>query len=190
MSDANIIHVLDSYVKNALAKGSKFVFVTSAGVTFTYSDLQRYFRLNFAGLNPTDFRKLKATETLLGALRSEQASLYARLKAFAGQAVGDLKARIVAEIVDTMNRAIAMAQQALSHDDAATTIRSYINPEIIFKFLATGRVDDTLREAILDGHQMLAFDPSVFMQQAMAKGASIRTATLRDLMEQLESELN
>lgn len=190
LSDAVIIKVLDHYVKNALTKGSKFVFVTEAGVTFTYSDLQRYFRLNFAGLNPTDFRKLKATETLLGALRSEQASLYARIKAFAGQAVGDLKARIVAEIVDTMNRAIAMAQQALSHDDAATTIRSYINPEIIFKFLATGRVDDTLREAILDGHQMLAFDPSVFMQQAMAKGASIRTSTLRDLMEQLESELN
>lgn len=189
LADADIIKVLDSYVKNALTKGSKFVFVTADGVTFTYADLQRYFRLNFAGLNPTDFRKLKATETLLGALRSEQASLYTRIKAFAGQAVDDLKGRIVAEIVDTMNRAIALAQQALSHEDAATTIRSYINPEIIFKFLATGRVDDTLREAILDGHQRLAFDPTVFLQQAMAKGASMRTATLRDLMEELELEL-
>jgi hypothetical protein len=190
LSDTTIIKVLDHYVKNALTKGSKFVFVTEAGVTFTYTDLQRYFRLNFAGLNPTDFRKLKATETLLGALRSEQASLYTRIKAFAGAAVTDLRERIVNEIVATMNRAIEKAQQALSHDDAATTIRSYINPEIIFKFLANGRVDDTLREAILDGHQRLAFDPAVFMQQAMAKGASIRTATLRDLLEQLESEMS
>jgi len=197
ISDGAIITALDDYVKKALTSGSKFLFVTKAGVAFSYSDLQRYFRENFGELAPTDFRKLKATEAVLGALRDEQAALYARIRAFAKGAKGDLKDRIVAEIVTTFEAAIAKSQQALSHDSAKTTVKAYINPEIILRFLATGRVDDSLEAAILGGESKLAFDPKVFVDAAMAKqGSSVvrafgrKTAVaLGDLLVELRSVL-
>ncbi len=185
LSDTEIIKVLDTYVKQALTKGTKYVFVTAAGDRFTYSDLQRYFRENLAGLAPTDFRKLKATEEVLHAIHEEQEALYARIRAFAKKAKGDLKERVVAAIVETLNTAIAKAQEALSHENANTTRRSYINPEIIFRFLSTGQVEDTLSAAILTGKSTLGFDPQVFVDRAMA-----RTASDGDFLSALTNLLN
>ena len=198
IADANIIKMLQAYVDQALKKGTKFIFVTKKGVRFAYSDLQRYFRDNFAGLIPTDFRKLKATETVLAALRNEQAALYTRIRGFAKTAKGDLKDKIVEAIVEAFERAIAKSQKALSHDKAITTVKQYINPEIILRFLSTGRVEDSLEAAILSGKSKLAFDPQVFVDAAQGKTASAtwttaggRTvrASLGDLLLELRTEL-
>jgi hypothetical protein len=198
IADANIIKMLQAYVDQALKKGTKFIFVTKKGVRFAYSDLQRYFRDNFAGLIPTDFRKLKATETVLAALRNEQAALYGRIRGFAKTAKGDLKEKIVEAIVEAFERAIAKSQKALSHDKATTTVKQYINPEIILRFLSTGRVEDSLEAAILSGKSKLSFDPQVFVDAAQGKTASAtwttaggRTvrASLGDLLLELRTEL-
>ncbi len=193
LADAAIIKVLKDYVDKALSSGSKFVFVTAKGDRFSYSDLQRYFRENFGDLTPTDFRKLKATETVLAALRNEQAALYDRIRGFASTAKDDLKDRIVEAIVDAFEAAIAKSQAALSHDSATTTVRSYINPEIILRFLSTGRVDDTLKTAILSGKTALRFDPQVFVDAATpprtAFDSSGRVASLGDLLVELRSDL-
>jgi len=196
ISDGAIIKALDDYVKKALKSGSKFVFVTKKGVQFTYSDLQRYFRENFGELAPTDFRKLKATETVLAALRNEQASLYARIRGYAGDAAEGLRDRIVAAVVDTFEAAIGKSQAALSHDSAKTTVRAYINPEVILRFLSMGRVDGDLKSAVLGGKTKLQFDPQVFLAAAMGKTASMmftatgRTAlALGDLLLELRSDL-
>ena len=187
LSDAIIIKALDNYVQQALKSGSKYVFVMANGTRFTYTDLLRYFREHFSGLAPTDFRKLKATEEVLHAIHAEQENLYARIRSFAKKAKGDLKERVVAAIVETLDTAITKAQEALSHENASTTRRSYINPEIIFKFLSTGRVDSTLEAAILDGRPSLGFDPQVFVDRAMARTAAGKT-TLRDLLRELEED--
>jgi len=191
LSDGDIIKVLNDYVQKAVTQGSKFVFVTKAGVPFTYTDLQRYFRESFGELAPTDFRKLKATETVLAALRDEQASLYTRIKNFAKTAKGDLKTRIIEAIKDTFEAAITKAQGALSHDNAKTTVQAYIHPEIILRFLSTGRVDDSLESAILGGETKLAFDPKVFMQAAGLKtgGRKLTATALGDLLLDLRSDL-
>jgi hypothetical protein len=192
LADAAIIKALDDYVQKALKSGSKFIFVTKKGVQFSYSDLQRYFRENFGELSPTDFRKLKATETVLAALRNEQAALYERIKGFAGTAKDDLKERIVEAIVDAFEAAIAKSQAALSHDSAQTTVRSYINPEVILRFLSTGRVDDNLESAILGGATTLKFDPETFVKasggQRLASGGRTATA-LGDLLLELREDL-
>lgn len=190
ISDSGIIKVINAYVNRALKKGTKYIFVTREGERFSYADLQRYFRENFAGLSPTDFRKLRATEVVLGALRDEQAALYARIREFAGTAKKDLKARVVQAIVDTFEAAIAKSQAALSHDDSATTIRSYINPEVILRFLSTGRVEDSLESAILSGETALAFDPQNFVQLATGKTAMRTTTSLGDLLLDLRSDLD
>ena len=201
LSDAAIIKVLNAYVAKALNSGTPYVFVTANGQQFSYSDLQRYFRENFGDVSPTDFRKLKATETVLGALRNEQADLYTRIRGFAKTAKADLQERIVAEIVVTFEKAIAHAQEALSHESAATTLRAYINPEIVLRFLSTGRVDDSLESAILAGESKLAFDPMVFVKASGGKMAAgpqaihwtftgLRTATaLGELLLDLRGDL-
>jgi len=200
IADGAIIKVLQDYVNQALKKGSPYVFVTGKGVAFTYTDLQRYFRENFVDLAPTDFRKLRATEAVQAALRNEQAALYDKIKTFAKGAKGDLKERIVQAIVDTFEAAIAKSQQALSHDSAKTTVKAYINPEIILRFLSTGRVDDNLGAAILGGDTKLSFDPKVFLDLAKGKRAtdaacnklqtaSVRAASLGDLLVELRTDL-
>jgi hypothetical protein len=200
IADGAIIKVLQNYVSQALKKGSPYVFVTGKGVQFTYTDLQRYFRENFVDIAPTDFRKLRATEAVQAALREEQAALYAKIKKFAKGAKGDLKERIVEAIVDTFEAAIAKSQLALSHDSAKTTVKAYINPEIILRFLSTGRVDDNLGAAILGGDTKLSFDPKVFLDLAKGKRASsplcsqlhrgsARTAALGEILVELRTDL-
>jgi len=188
LSDANIIKVLDSYVKRALSQGSQYIFVTRTGQQFSYTDLQRYFKANFEGLVPTDFRKLKATDAVLTALRDEQESLYEKIRSFASSAKEDLRERVIEALVGTFEAAIAKSQKALSHDNAATTVRSYINPEIVLRFLSTGRADATLEDAILGGKTTLAFDPKVFLLAAGVT-ASSRISSLGDLMAQVEQDL-
>ena len=196
IGDAVIIKALDDYVQKALKSGSKFVFVTKKGIQFTYADLQRYFHENFDDLAPTDFRKLKATETVLASLRNEQVALYTRIRGFAAEAKDDLKDRIAEAVVDTFEAAIHNSQAALSHDSAKTTIRAYINPEVILRFLSMGRVDENLKSAILGGETKLKFDPQVFLEAATGKTACTmfqangRVAlALGDLMLELRSDL-
>lgn len=171
LSDAALIKVLKSYVDQALKSGTPYVFVNAEGEPYSYTHLQKYFRANFGDLNPTDFRKLKATETILHALRDEQTALYERIRSFAEDAKDDLKQRVVAEVVATFEAAITRAQAALSHDNAATTVGAYINPEIVLRFLSQGRVDDSLETAILSGKTKLVFDPQTFLMAARGKVA-------------------
>lgn len=192
LSDTAIIKALQDYVNNAVSKGSKFVFVTDDGYAYTYTDLQRYFREHFKGLAPTDFRKLKASETVFDALQEEQADLYKRLRAFVNLSEEELRERVAEEIAATLDRAVARAQAALSHDSATTTRKQYINPEVLFRFLSAGGVSGSFRDAILAGKPTLAFDPQRFVEVAAAsnvKMAYLRCAaemlTLGELMEML-----
>ena len=61
LSGPEIIKALKDYTDKALAAGSKNVFVAHDGYRYTYTDLQRYFREHFKGINPTDWRKRKAS---------------------------------------------------------------------------------------------------------------------------------
>lgn len=183
LSDASIIKILKDYVEKAKKGGSKFIFTTSKGQQFTYTDLQRYFREQLGDFSPTDFRKLKATETVLNNLRDAQADLYSRIKQFAKVQGDDLRDRVAQEITTTLDEAYRKAQEALSHEDVATTIRSYVNPEIILRFLSQGGVADTLDKAILGGKTKLVFDPKTFVQRAMGK-----TGSLQDILDDLEDE--
>jgi len=191
LSNAEIIKVLQDYVTKAKTKGSKFVFVTEDGERFSYANLDSYFKKRFKGVDPTDFRKLKATETVLTALREEQVNLYQQIRNFAEHKAENLKEKVVEIIVSTINTAIDRAAAALSHVNRTETQRSYINPEIVFRFLSQGRVEDTLDKAILQGTSKLLFDPQMFIDQALGKAASIQKAgkSLLEIMEELEADL-
>lgn len=186
LSDAAIIQVLNSYVERALTRGSKFIFVTEDGVPFDYRDLEKYFRSRFKDISPTDFRKLRATDQVFQSIARQQAELHAEIRAAVTKGTEDLKGLVVREVVKVFNNAVLEAQAALSHDNADTTRKSYINPRVILNFLSTGRVSATLADAILDGKTTLAFDPKRFVDVAFGKAASASGGeTLRGILQDL-----
>ena len=196
LSDTAIIQALQDYVDKALTSGSKYVFVTSLGEEFKYTDLQRYFKDNFKGIAPTDFRKLRATEAILSGIREQQEELYRKTREFVGDETEVLRAKVVQSLVEMFEIAISKAQKALSHDSADTTRGSYINPEILLRFLSTGRAAMSIEEAILDGEIKLSFDPKKFVPVetisiSAAKKVASRylKATLREVIEALEEDL-
>lgn len=196
LADRVIIKALQDYVNNALKSGSKYVFVTKDGYEYTYNDLYKYFQMHFKGIDPTDWRKLKASETVFDAIQEEQEDLYARILAKADEEGDDLMDRVAEEIALTLDRALAKAQQALSHDKATTTKKQYINPEVLLRFLSTGKTEKTFRDAILTGKTTLAFNPEKFVEMASAAAVARRASdagqeqTLGELLNDLADSLD
>lgn len=189
LTNPQVMALLKTYVEQAKKGGSTMIFITKTGKPFTYKDLARYFRTRFAAFSPTDFRKLKATETVLENLRKEQVSLYQRIRAFAKQKTEDLKERVTAEIVRSVQTAYEEAQRALSHESVEVTIRAYVNPEVVIRFLSQGQIEDNLERAILTGRQRLAFDPDVFIQRALETSKVASDKTLQSIMDELAVEI-
>lgn len=172
LSDADIVKVLKDYVAKALKSGSSYIFVTKAGVPYDYNDLDRYFRQKMGGINPTDFRKLRATEEVLNAIVEEQEGLYGRLRKLKDLKKDDLKKAIVTEVITTLQRAIGRSQSALSHESDTTTVESYIHPGVLFRFLSTGRLEKNLDDLLATGKTELKFDPEAFLRVALGNGPS------------------
>lgn len=187
VSDRAIIVALQDYVDKALSSESKFVFVTDDGVRFSYKDLQRYFREHFKGISPTDFRKLRATQTVLEKLNEDQKSLYQRIRKLVDEEAENLTQRVVEEVVAAVEVAYEHAREALSHDSVTTTVQAYVNPEVVLRFLSEGQAQMTMRSAILDGKPTLSFDPQTFIDRAVGKRAS--GLSLGDVLESLEEDL-
>lgn len=120
-----------------------------------YADLARYFREGaLREFNPTDFRKLKANETLLRFLREEQKTLYRTERLRPNQLEG------------AVARAYERAQKALNHKDVKTTVKSYVNPEILIRFLQQGYVPPRLEDLYAHGLSKLRYGPGIFREQA------------------------
>lgn len=175
ISNSELIKVLKDYVDNALSSSSDYIFITSEGEQFTYQDLIKYFKVNFKGFKITDFRKLRATQEVFDGLQEERDSMLQRIKEVAVGETEDLTQRVVEIIAETINKAHERAQVALSHDSGSTTKKSYINPEVLLRFLSTASMQQTLKESITTGKTKLQFDPMMFVREAT------RTAGLRRL---------
>lgn len=181
LSDVAILKVLKDYVAKALKKGSQYIFVTKAGVPYDYKDLERYFAHKFDSINPTDFRKLRATQEVLNAIIEEQSTLYDRLRKLKKLKKDALKQAIVDEVVGTLQRAIERSKGALSHESEQVTIDSYIHPGVLFRFLSTGKLDSNLSDLLATGKTELKFDPEAFLRAAMedsGKPSAVRVAAL------------
>jgi len=197
LNDAEIIKVLQDLVSKAQAGGSKYIFVTSTGKQFTYSDLSGYFRENLSGIDPTDFRKLRAAETIFTELKKSQEALYTKIRDFTSLGEKELRERVLDAIRETLGEAIEKSREALSHKSPTETIESYLDPRITLQFLSRGTLAKTLHDAILDNDLVVAFDPMKFVELASAKTvaakwqrkASGEGRTLREILQGLEEAL-
>lgn len=187
--------------------GEQSLFTLPDGKNFSYGMLRRYFKNNaeLAGLKITDFRKLKATETILDNLHSSQEALHAKIREFVDDEVEDLKERVAEEIAKVVREAYLNAQSALSHSNVDVTIRAYANPEVLLRFLSRGGIEGRLKEAVMQGRDRLAFNVDKFIENAMQGGGTARTASflsisrmliaserfmsLGDLLEKIEDDI-
>jgi hypothetical protein len=199
LSNRDAIKVLKDFVKSAKDGKAKYIFTTEDGEKFKYSHLKTYFNHTvFKSLKITDFRKLKATETVLKMLHEEQEDLYRRILKFSDLAKGQVEERIAQEVADTLNTAYTRAQEALSHEDVATTIGAYVNPEVLLEFLSKGRVDKDIKKAVLEGKKKLVFNTDAFLEKAQEFSSRKMVASLREkcastslqtLLDDLEEDL-
>ncbi len=187
ISDKNIIKILKDYVKNALDKGSDYIFVNEEGVQYNYSDLVDYFRTNFRGFKITDFRKLRATQVVFDGLKEERDEMLRQIKLIAEEETEELTQKVVSIIAETINKAHERAQVALSHDKSTTTKKSYINPQVLLRFLSTSSVQHTLKDCITSGKTKLKFDPMVFVREAKKVASSRVILSSGRSLETLES---
>lgn len=200
LSDSAVIKMLQTYVDQARSGGSPAVFVTKDGERFPYSSLDSYMRSRFKFLRSTDFRKLRSTEVALESLYDGQQALYKQIQQFVEEEADDLHGRVLEAINATIGSALEDAQKALSHEDVKTTVESYINPQVVLRFLSQGRIDRTMKEAVLTAQPTLAFSVENFIAQAMEGKEPLslaasehmrlaRTDSLIDLLADLEGDM-
>ena len=84
LRDAQIVKVLKDMVgrvstKKSAVTGSKFIFVFDSGKVLTQSIVNTYLKKKLRRLRMTDFRKLKATHSILESLKEEQTDLYTKV---------------------------------------------------------------------------------------------------------------
>jgi hypothetical protein len=166
LKDSTLVSIVREYTDKALSEGSKYLFVDCSGRPYDYRHLRAYFKKNFKDFKVTDFRKLRATQEVYDTLKEEREALLKRIKAFSDEEGEALKEKVVKEIVKTLTAAHERAQVALSHEDSSTTNSSYINPEVILKFLSSSRLNTSLRQCLLEGKTKLHFDPMVFVRES------------------------
>ena len=118
-------------------------------------------------LNLTDFRKLKASQVLLDSLKKREDKLYKEIQKLDDLELETTREEIVDKVLDMVKGAFEESEKALNHESKNTTINSYINPQVLLSFLATGEVADKLEDIVLNKKQTLKFDPMVFIEKAL-----------------------
>lgn len=159
---------LTNLLKSLKARGGERLFTYPDGSHVGSGNLDWYrTRANpiFDGVNPTDFRKLHAAREFHADLRELSPDLYAKILALRNPTPD----KVEALVIEALDRAVARAQKALNHKDRATTIKAYINPELLIHFLNKGKVDETLESTILGKTPVLAFDPNAFVREAKTR---------------------
>lgn len=206
IEDEKLKDILHTYANDVL-DGSDHIFVTEDGKRIEYQDVKEYIQERWSFLSPTDFRKMKATRETLRSLHEQQEELYDNILEAVENETDSLEEKVASEVSDTLEEALKEARDALSHKDVETTIKHYVNPEVILRFVSQAQVENELREAVITNERYLSFDPSVFVERARDKQSNqLRTAlqgpddlpeletttktTLKGILTQLEKDMN
>lgn len=212
LTNTEVITALQSIMSSPITRAPgepDYVFRDFHGRVFSHLTLSSYFKQNFAGFSPSDFRDLKATEEHLNELRTQQAALLARIKVHIDAQVADLKERVIDEIALAIEESLKKAQVALNHENLENTINYYVNPVVTLSFLSTAEVQSTLELAVAGDLPALSFDVDKFIEKASGavtpiggapskkaprkrapKISSYRVGSLLDVVEHLEEELS
>ena len=170
ITDSTLTKAITDLVNKTKAnKKSNYLFLDKEGKVFGQPKVTDYLRSIVPGLNLTDFRKLKSTRVFLDALREKRTMILGMIYDITQDQVANAKEEIMEVIRDVVDQAYRESVKALSHQSMNTTIKSYINPQVLLNFLSTGKVADKIEDVVFKD-QKLVFDPQVFITQAIAYG--------------------
>jgi hypothetical protein len=206
LSNTEIIEALTPYIEKAseevgLGSGDPEsqlpIFRGLSGFQYDYNYLRRYVKskVGSCGLEPRDFRMLKATRKFYDHFEEEQEDLHTAIKALVQRGTADLKKLVADEVSEFFNDALERASQGLSHMERQNTIDYYVSPMIVLNFISQGYVERNIEKAILQGFDTISFDVDKFIEVANTIGTPSyplgRTAgeNLLSLMSQLDDSL-
>ena len=170
ITDSTLTKAITDLVNKTKAnKKSNYLFLDKEGKVFGQPKVTDYLRSIVPGLNLTDFRKLKSTRVFLDALREKRTMILGMIYDITQDQVANAKEEMMEVIRDVVDQAYRESVKALSHQSMNTTIKSYINPQVLLNFLSTGKVADKIEDVVFKD-QKLVFDPQVFITQAIAYG--------------------
>ena len=171
ITNPQLVKILEKIIEST--GENKYVFENDSGALFTQAKLTEYL-VGIAGfaIKLTDFRKLKASQTVLDSLKASQKEIYKKIVELHKAKVTDVKDQIISLTLDAVSKAYLDASIALNHQhlygSADTTINSYINPQVLLSFLSTGKMADKLDDIVVSGQTTLRFDPQILLEQAIA----------------------
>lgn len=154
-----LVRVLVQYKDNAERNNLEQVFLTPKGEPLTKGLLDKYLRESFPGVSSTHFRKLRGTREVHQALRKALKDAQPKLRKAKG---ASQKEEIVLGVIKS---AFAKGQESLSHEGESTTINSYVNPEVLLRFVTEGgfRKGESLEDLIFTERPLtLNYSPSEF----------------------------
>jgi hypothetical protein len=161
ISNPELVKHLKEHLKDK--KDDQSVFVTKDGENVSGSSVNRY--LSDYDLSFTDFRKLKGTREVYDTLHQDMENTYREIAEADVEEKEKAKEKVLGIILSKLETSYQKAKEKLSHDDVATTIDSYVNPMVILNFLSTGKMADSLEEAIETGGSV-SFNLEALMREA------------------------
>jgi len=177
----------------------KFLFLMDNGQRLSDDDLRDYFKSKWKFVRPTDFRKLRSTQALFDALKSNTKKMMSEIRKMVDSEAANLEEEVTQKIVDVLKKSFEKSQAALSHENVKTTIESYINPKVVLAFLANAGLEGSLKKLLLSDDKALVvkFNVKDFIDKAIKKAASIVELKLvsgegsgvAELLEQMEEDL-
>lgn len=183
LSNSEIIGALTPYIEKAseevaLGTGDPEsqlpIFRGLEGFVYDYNYLRRYIKskLGNSGLEPRDFRTLKATRNFYEHVEEEQEDLHLTIKNLVARGTADVKELVANEVAEFFDNALDRASQGLSHMERQNTIDYYVSPMIVLNFISQGYVERNIEKAILQGFDTISFDVDKFINIANTAGTS------------------
>jgi len=168
LSDADVLKALQGSLESTSLNGdTAMLFVTKSGEHVGYKELNGYVSEKWGDITPTDFRKLKATQTFYDSLKEKVRGMKTNLRQAMVAGARNIKKKVVGEILKVLEGAAKDAQEKMSHEDWKTTVRSYVDPRIIVNFLNRGGLNDALEDILVKNKNVsLTFDFNSFLSQA------------------------
>jgi len=168
LTDNEIINALQQILATTSLQGdSAMLFVTKNGQHVDDSMMRDYVTNKWKDISPTDFRKFVATRNFYNYIKQATDTFRVQLLEAITSGQEILKDHIVSNVMRIVNEAIESTKETLSHKEGHDAWKTYVSPKVIMGYLATGGLDNTLEEILIDNKNVkFSFDFKEFTRFA------------------------
>lgn len=151
LTDSDIVGALQEILSTmSLQSNTSMIFVTNAGEHVDDARMRGYVQDKWQDISPTDFRKYVATKSFYTYVKQATDEFRMQLLDEISNGREIIKDTIVNGVIKIINEGIETTKATLSHKEGHDAWKTYISPKVIMAYLATGGLDDTLEDILID----------------------------------------